>query len=371
MFRSVSSILSADKAKGRLQIVATLALFVFAAKAFPAEVTLAWDANSEPNLGGYALHWGQSSGNYTQSRDVGNVTTYTVTGLQNNQTYYFAVNAYDTTRTIISPFSNEVSHTTPPALSANFTATPTNGVAPLVVTFSDTSTGSVTSRSWDFGDGSTAAGQTAVKTYANPGVYTVKLTVTASGASDTIIKSDLITVTAAPPVADFSATPPSGAAPLTVHFTDTSTGHITQWSWSFGDGNASNAQNPSHTYTSAGSYAVTLTVTGPGGSNGKTLAGSITVSDDPNPTPGTFRKLEVGEIGVDNHWYRVALTRSFVDPVVIAKPLSSNGSDPALVRVRNVDTTGFDIRVQEWDYRDGFHALEAVGYLVMDRGSYT
>jgi PKD repeat protein len=68
-------------------------------------------------------------------------------------------------------------------------------------------------------------------------------------------------------VADFYGTPTSGTEPLTVDFTDQSTGSIDTWSWTFGDGGTSSAQNPSHTYTSAGTYTVTLTVTGPGGSD--------------------------------------------------------------------------------------------------------
>jgi PKD repeat protein len=371
MFRSLSSILTAAKTKPGLRIFTTLALLLFlAAKAFPADVTLAWDANTESHLGGYKLHWGQGSGNYPQSQDVGNVTTHKVTGLQDESTYYFVVTAYDTTRTINSPYSNEVSYTAPPALHAAFTATPTSGEAPLVVTFSDASTGNVTSWSWDFGDGTTATGKTTVKTYTDPGVYTVQLTVSDASSSDAVTKSDLITVIAPPPVADFSATPTSGSTPLTVQFTDASDGEITNWSWNFGDGSSSTEQNPSHTYTSAGTYTVALTVTGPGGSNTRTLGDYITATDDGSTTPSTAPKLEVGEIGIDNHWYRVPFSQSFVEPVVIAKPLSSNGPDPALVRIRNVDATGFDIRVQEWEYRDGFHALEAVGYLVMERGSY-
>jgi ABC-type cobalt transport system substrate-binding protein len=51
--------------------------------------------------------------------------------------------------------------------------------------------------------------------------------------------------------------------------------------------------------------------------------------------------------------------------------LSINGGDPAVVRIRNVDDTGFEIRVQEWDYRDGWHKEERVGYVVMERGTYT
>ncbi len=52
-----------------------------------------------------------------------------------------------------------------------------------------------------------------------------------------------------PPVADFSGTPTSGNPPLTVNFTDASTNTPTAWSWDFGDGGVSTAQNPSHTYT--------------------------------------------------------------------------------------------------------------------------
>ncbi|MEW6302831.1 MAG: S8 family serine peptidase [Verrucomicrobiota bacterium] len=67
-------------------------------------------------------------------------------------------------------------------------------------------------------------------------------------------------------VADFTASPTSGAAPLTVNFTDKSSGNIISRSWDFGDGSPlSSAVNPSHTYQNAGSYKVTLTVTGQGG----------------------------------------------------------------------------------------------------------
>ena len=82
-------------------------------KTFPStnHVTLAWDANTEPTLGGYQLYYGQKSGSYTESIDVGTKTSYTLTSLQQGKTYYFAVKAYDSTRTIWSDFSHEVSHT--------------------------------------------------------------------------------------------------------------------------------------------------------------------------------------------------------------------------------------------------------------------
>ena len=70
-----------------------------------------------------------------------------------------------------------------------------------------------------------------------------------------------------PQVADFSATPLSGIYPLTVQFTDTSTNTPTSWLWSFGDGQTSTLQNPSHTYTRSGFFTVTLTATNDAGSD--------------------------------------------------------------------------------------------------------
>ena len=83
------------------------------------------------------------------------------------------------------------------------------------------------------------------------------------------------------PVADFSGTPTSGAAPLTVSFTDLSSNLPTAWSWTFGDGGTSTAQNPSHTYSSSGSYTVALTATNAAGSNTNTKSNYITVTLPP------------------------------------------------------------------------------------------
>jgi PKD repeat protein len=83
------------------------------------------------------------------------------------------------------------------------------------------------------------------------------------------------------PVADFSASPTSGEAPLAVAFTDQSGGSVTSWSWNFGDGGESTAQNPAHTYTAAGTYNVSLTVTGPGGMDTDLKTGYVTVNEPP------------------------------------------------------------------------------------------
>jgi hypothetical protein len=67
----------------------------------------------------------------------------------------------------------------------------------------------------------------------------------------------------------------------------------------------------------------------------------------------------------------VQFTNHYEDPIVVAGGASINGSDPAMVRIRNVDVTGFDIRIQEWDYLDDWHKEEQVSYLVMERGRYS
>ena len=171
----------------------------------------------------------------------------------------------------------------PPAPTANFTGSPTSGAAPLNVAFSDSSTGSITNWSWTFGDGSTSTAQNPSHVFSAVGTYSVSLTVTGPGGSDTLTRNSYITVTEPAPTASFSGTPTSGTAPLTVSFSDASSGAVTGWSWNFGDGATSTAQNPSHVFSSAGTYTVSLTVTGPGGSDTQTRNNYITVAE-PAPT---------------------------------------------------------------------------------------
>ena len=175
--------------------------------------------------------------------------------------------------------------TLPPV--AEFYASPTSGTAPLAVQFTDASTNAPTAWSWTFGDGGTSDQQHPSHTYNEPGTYTVSLTATNAGGSDTKTKTGHITVTAPilPPVAGFWASPTTGTAPLTVQFTDASTNAPTAWSWNFGDGRTSIAQSPSHTYSTAGTYTVALTVTNAGGSDTETKNGYITVSAAPPTAP--------------------------------------------------------------------------------------
>ncbi|MFH1841624.1 MAG: S8 family serine peptidase [bacterium] len=97
-----------------------------------------------------------------------------------------------------------------------------------------------------------------------------------------------------PPVADFVGTPTSGDYPLTVQFADASSGDPTSWSWTFGDGGNSTAQNPQHTYTAAGAYTVSLTATNAQGSDVETKTNYITVTE-----PGQGGTMFVQNMVVD------------------------------------------------------------------------
>jgi PKD repeat protein len=174
---------------------------------------------------------------------------------------------------------NAVNTGPPPPPVAQFSGSPTSGTEPLTVNFTDLSTGSITSWSWTFGDGGTSSAQHPSHVYA-AGTYTVSLTVTGPGGSDGETKTNYIAVNpCVAPVADFVGSPRSGDYPLTVDFSDLSTNSPTSWSWTFGDGGTSTAQNPSHTYTSAGNFTVSLTATNPCGSDGETKAGYIMVTE--------------------------------------------------------------------------------------------
>ncbi|KAA3613187.1 MAG: PKD domain-containing protein [Calditrichaeota bacterium] len=180
---------------------------------------------------------------------------------------------------------NAVNTGTPTAPTAAFSASPTSGCPTLTVNFTDNSSGTIDTWSWDFGDGGSSSAQSPSHDYTSAGTYTVSLTVTGPGGSDTHTETNYITVTDPTVSADFSGTPLSGDSPLNVAFTDASTGNVTGWNWDFGDGGSSTSQNPNHTYNAAGTYTVTLTASNACASDGATKTDYITVTDPPCDLP--------------------------------------------------------------------------------------
>src|SRR4030095_9834246 len=148
-------------------------------------------------------------------------------------------------------------------LHANFTASPTSGCSPIVVNFTDQSTGNPTQWRWDLGNGVISFLQNPSATYLTPGTYNVKLVVSNASGSDSIAKNQYITVYTNPTV-NFTASDSVGCVPLFVQFTSNCTagsGTITNYNWDFGDGAGSTLANTSHNYSSSGNFTVTLRVT--------------------------------------------------------------------------------------------------------------
>ncbi|MEM6263235.1 MAG: PKD domain-containing protein, partial [Bacteroidota bacterium] len=149
-----------------------------------------------------------------------------------------------------------------PSPLVNFSATNNIGCqVPQSVTFTDASTNAATYL-WDFGDGNTASAPSPVThVYTAQGIYDVTLTVTSvDGCQTTRTIPSLVQIV--PPTANFAADSVAGCIPLDVDFQDLSISNdpITLWTWTFGDGTGSTVQNPRKTYTSVGTFDVTLTI---------------------------------------------------------------------------------------------------------------
>jgi hypothetical protein len=95
-----------------------LILFLSTTYVYSAQVTLAWNPNSESDLAGYKIHYGNSSGNYSSNVDVGNLTSYTISDLVDGNVYYFTATAYDFSGNESAYSEEAIYDTTPPAISS-------------------------------------------------------------------------------------------------------------------------------------------------------------------------------------------------------------------------------------------------------------
>ncbi|HIH94629.1 TPA: PQQ-binding-like beta-propeller repeat protein, partial [Methanosarcina acetivorans] len=225
---------------------------------------------------------------------------------------------------------------------ANFSADITSGNAPLTVNFTDESTGTVSSYSWDFDNDGTvdSTEQNPSNTYASAGNYTVNLTVTNAEGSDSDLKTDYITVSSTPvepePVAAFIADVTGGTAPLIVNFTDQSTGSPTAWAWDFGDGANSTEQNPSHTYVSAGNYTVNLTVENAAGMDFELKTNYIEVSETSGSTVTLYFDPESSSVS-ENESTEINIVASNFPAGFSGYNLTVAIDDPAVAEIVNIE----------------------------------
>ena len=274
--------------------------------------------------------WLWDFGDGTTSTAVSPTHVYTQTG-----SYTVQLSATNlsgtTTKTSVAPMVVSL-----PAV--NFSATPATGNAPLTVRFINRTAGKVDSWVWDFGDGTTSTAVSPTHVYTQVGNYTVTLSATNIGGTSTKTAVTPIAVTLPPmPTANFGMSPAAGTAQLSVRFINTTTGKVDSWAWDFGDGNASTEKSPTHVYTQAGNYTVTLRATNLGGSNTKSSVSPVAVSAPPAP---------VANFGLT--------------PAKGYAPLS----------VRFINTTTGKVDSWAWDFGDGTASTEKAPTHIYAVGTY-
>lgn len=204
---------------------------------------------------------------------------------QNPTHTYSTANTYNVTLTITSNSGCVAMVTNPVTVNPNPVAdfSFNNSCVNVAVNFTDASTissGSIQSWQWDFGNSTTSNQQNPSKTYSAANTYTVSLTVTSDQGCTA---STTETVTISPnPTASYTISAVCEGEPTV--FTDNSTvnpGSITAWLWDFGDSQTSSVQNPTHSYSSSGSYNVSLTVTSSDGCSATSVQGATV---NPGPT---------------------------------------------------------------------------------------
>jgi len=208
-------------------------------------------------------------------RDAGNYT------IELNVT-----NAYGTNISTQITYVNVTS-----SFDANFIPTPDGGQIPLLVTFADTTAGfKADSWNWSFGDSTLSTLQNPTHTYTAAATNHINLTVR-NITYDRYSTKLLDLITNATLHSDFVGAPLTGTATTDVSFVDFSVGGgIYSWDWTFGDGGTSTERNPTHPYSTAGTFDVTLTVDGADGTNTTTMLNYITITEafDINPD-STYR----------------------------------------------------------------------------------
>ncbi|WP_224484392.1 PKD domain-containing protein [Robertkochia aurantiaca] len=292
-------------------------------------VSYEWDfGDGNTGSGITAIHTYQTTGSFT--------ATLTVTDDQSNSS---------TETATITVNENTAS---PPV--ASFTADPLSGTVPLEVSFDASASsddGSIVSYEWDFGDGNTGSGVTAIHTYQTTGSFTATLTVTDDQSNSSTETATIMVIenTASPPVASFTADPLSGTVPLEVSFDASASsddGSIVSYEWDFGDGNTGSGVTTLHTYQTAGSFTATLTVT----------------DDQGNP---------------DSETATIVVNETLTGPVAIitADPLS--GTSPLTVQFSGSGSVPGDspISSYEWSFGDGNTSFAAEPqHIYQNAGSY-
>jgi PKD repeat protein len=352
-------------------------LFLVASVSMPGPCVLArdahfsWLANTGDDTSGYTIHYGTSSGTYAYTRRFDNPTPVhgriyaTISGLNDQTTYYFAATAHAADSTV-SGYSSEIRLNGLILPTAAFSSSIDSDNGLRVLVNGSSSSGSPTSYSWDFGDGGSATGATAAHTYSQAGAYTIVLTVSNNDGSDIISHSLTLSEDATTnhqPTVAFTTSTTSGPVPLQVSFDGTISSDpdqdTLQYTWNFGDGLATaSTAKASHTYTTPGTYTVSLSVNdGRGGISDITRTIVCLSVNDETPT-GTEATTPTAYITTTKH----SLSKDPGNPLL---DISLDGTQST------GSSSGEDIVQYAWNLGDGSTATGAkLRYQYHEFGTY-
>src|SRR6266487_1722533 len=243
---------------------------------------------SSPQVGQTVSFTGSASGGaspYSYSWSFGDGSTGTGTSAKHTYSSAGTLTVALTVKDNGSPQQTKTSQQSitvsgaPPSLTASFAYSPSSTQAEQPVTFTASASGGTSpfTFSWSFGDGSTGTGSSVTHTYSSAGTYTTALTIKdSSSPQQTAAFQKPVSVTSPPPPVSVTFTfgPSSPVAGQSVSFTASASGGAPPYSytWSYGDGSTGTGLQSTHTYTSDGTYQVTLTVADSTGSTGTRAA---------------------------------------------------------------------------------------------------
>jgi PKD repeat protein len=253
----------------------------------PAPLTVHFDGSASSDPDGTILTYDWDFGDGSAHATTATVDHTYAVGTFTAKLKVTDVDGLSDTKTVLIGGTND-------APVASFTTTPSSGNAPLTVSFNASGShddGVITSYQWTFGDGGTGTGVTPAHVF-GVGTFTVTLTVTDNNGVSTSVTHQ-VTGNNVPPVAAFTVSPSSGAAPLTVTLDASSstdaTGTIASYSWDFDTawafaGDTASGKTVTHTYT-PGVYTAKVTVTDSYGASSSTTR-TVTVSGTPAAPSG-------------------------------------------------------------------------------------
>lgn len=203
---------------------------------------------------------------------------FTMTNIDYGETSVL-IRAVDDQLNFSEIITKKITRQLPPAPTVDFAGTPRESLNSTTVIFTLQINGIYDSIQWDFGDGTYSNTINPNHTYSSPGEYDVDVVVMGPGGVAIESKNNYIKVYS-PVEASFTYTPLSGSAPLTISFSNTSSGSFDTSTWDFGDGGSSSEMNPQHTYLNSGEYTIVLEVSGGGGTDVRTVDAAVTVLQD-------------------------------------------------------------------------------------------